>query len=575
MVTDISLEKIVQPHLLTCPPETPLAEAARRMADAHCSSILVEEAGEIVGIWTERDALAVDVTDRETYRAPIERHMSSPVKRIELDTCIGEAAQRFQEEGVRHFLVVDREGAARGIVSQTDVVLQRGVEYYVSLRQVNSVYSRELMSVPGRTPLNEATRKMRADGHDAVVTLYEDGSRGILTERDVLRMIGAGAVLETVRDLASRPLITIDSEASLYQARQLFTANRIRHLGVTEGGELVGLITFADILENIEIDYVRQLRETLIEREHSLAESNQQLRLAAKAFEHTFEGVMVTDAGHVIESVNPAFTRITGYRAHEVVGKTPAVLSSGRHDAAFYREMREALAASDHWQGEIWNRRRTGELYVEWLNINAVKGDDGAVSHYVAVFSDITRRKQAEEKTRFLAYHDALTGLPNRALFNDRLAQAIAHARRRKEGLAVLFLDLDRFKEINDTLGHHAGDELLRLVAQRLVGCVRDTDTVARLGGDEFTLVLEEIKHAEDAEAVAREILAALAEPATLEGETVRTSASIGISLYPEHGKQHEVLLRHADAAMYAAKQAGRGTCRLFQAAMLASAAKA
>jgi diguanylate cyclase (GGDEF)-like protein/PAS domain S-box-containing protein len=569
MTTDLAIEQIVQPHVLACPPETPLSVAAQRMSAAHCSSILIAEGSEVIGIWTEQDAVALGSFDTRTLSAPISQYMTSPVKTISGKTLAGEAAVRFREEGLRHFLVVGEDGRHLGIITQSDIVINQGIEYYISLREVKSVLKRRHLTLPGATPLEEAVHHMRAGRFDAVVAQCRDGSFGILTERDVVRLIGDNQPHAALEDVANRPLISVASNASLYHARKLFTENNIRHLGVTGGeGELLGLVTFSDILENIEYDYVRQLRETLREREHSLALSQQHLRLATKVFESTFEGIMVTNADNVIESVNPAFTQITGYNAHEVVGRSPAILSSGRHDEAFYRKMRADLDGSGHWQGEIWNRRKNGEIFPEWLSINTVRNTEGQITNHIAVFSDITKRKAAEDQMRFLAHHDALTSLPNRVLFAERLGRAIAHAQRNGKMVAVMFLDLDRFKQINDTLGHHIGDQLLQGVAQRLTGCVRAEDTVARMGGDEFTVILEEINDAAHVVPVARKVVAALAQPMTLEGKPLSITTSLGISLYPEHGDEPDVLIRHADTAMYQAKESGRNNFQFFTAAL-------
>ena len=251
----------------------------------------------------------------------------------------------------------------------------------------------------------------------------------------------------TIERIIHPHILTCTPDALLSDAAQRMVETRcssipvydkhIRHLGVTgSDGKLLGLLTFAELLASIEHNYVRELRETLKKREHSLVISKQHQRLAAKVFESTFEGIMITNAESVIESVNPAFTQITGFMAHEVIGRTPVILSSGKHQEIFYRKMREDIAATGHWQGEIWNRRRTGETYPEWLTINAVSNDDGKVTHCVGVFSDITTRKAAEEQVLFLAHHDGLAGLPNRALFIDRLRHAVVHAHRDRAKVA-------------------------------------------------------------------------------------------------------------------------------------------
>jgi diguanylate cyclase (GGDEF)-like protein/PAS domain S-box-containing protein len=289
----------------------------------------------------------------------------------------------------------------------------------------------------------------------------------------------------------------------------------------------------------------------------------QQQRMSRIVFENSLEGITVTDAHSRIQLVNKAFVDTTGYSAEEVIGKTPAILKSGKQDADFYSNFWAALQKDGEWRGEIWNQRKNGSVYAEWLNVSAVKNPRGEVEHYVAIFSDITERKEREEMITFQAFHDALTGLPNRLLFKDRLEQALVQARRYKDRTpAIMFLDLDKFKQVNDTLGHDVGDLLLKEVANRLKCCVRSVDTVARLGGDEFTVLLPEITGEMDADAVAAKILAVMQEPIKLGPEDRVVSTSIGISMYPKDGRDADALMKSADAAMYHVKGVGRaGRC--------------
>ena len=298
------------------------------------------------------------------------------------------------------------------------------------------------------------------------------------------------------------------------------------------------------------------------------------LRVAATTF-LTLEGIMVTDAHGVILRVNPSFTDITGYSASEVVGRTPAVLKSNHHDAAFYRALWAELLAKGVWQGEVINRRRSGESYPEWLSITAVKDATGATTHYVGVFQDITARKAAEEEIRSLAFYDPLTHLPNRRLLLDRLQQAVAASSRNGRYGALLFLDLDNFKTLNDSLGHDTGDRLLIEVAGRLQACVREGDTVARLGGDEFVLMIEDLSQAggeaaAQAEATASKVLGALNRPYQLGSHEYRGSSSIGVALFSGREAGIDELLKRADLAMYQAKAAGRNTLRFFDPGMQA-----
>ncbi|CAH2031326.1 sensor domain-containing protein [Trichlorobacter ammonificans] len=292
--------------------------------------------------------------------------------------------------------------------------------------------------------------------------------------------------------------------------------------------------------------------------------SERELGLASKVFENMSEAVVVTDADNNYLSVNPAFSRITGYTQEEVIGKNPRIMSSGRHDAEFYRQMWEAIRTNGYWQGEIWNRRKNSEIYPKWLSIVAVRDAGDQVQNYIAVSSDISERKAADERIHFMAHYDALTGLPNRILLHDRLLQAILYAKRQQTKVAILFLDLDRFKTINDTLGHSVGDLLLQAVAERLKTCVRNSDTIARLGGDEFIVVIPDLRDADHAGKIAQKILNSIAAHFMIRDMELHTTASIGISLFPEDGTANEELISNADVAMYRAKDNGKNNYQFF-----------
>ncbi|MDI5987291.1 EAL domain-containing protein [Halomonas sp. M4R5S39] len=313
---------------------------------------------------------------------------------------------------------------------------------------------------------------------------------------------------------------------------------------------------------------VDEQKQLIHARDLALCESRQHLQLAERILDASQEGIVITDAETRIEFVNPAFTRLTGYRLEEVVGRTPRVLSSGRQDAAFYQGMWQALQADGYWRGEIWNRRKDGQLYLEQLTITAITDDQGVTRRYVGLFTDITQLRENEKRVRQLAYYDALTGLPNRRLLEDRLELAIRHAHRQDQCLAVIFIDLDHFKRVNDTLGHAVGDELLLRVAERLHHRLREDDTLARLGGDEFLVLLPELDGPDEVARVARRLIEAVSEPFELGGGEFRVGCSLGISLYPDDGATPEDLVRNADAAMHRAKQQGRNTYRLYQAEM-------
>ncbi|OOZ35864.1 PAS domain S-box protein [Solemya velesiana gill symbiont] len=301
-------------------------------------------------------------------------------------------------------------------------------------------------------------------------------------------------------------------------------------------------------------------------------QAEHRLNQAAVAFENTAEGVMITDADTRIVTINRAFSEITGYSEAEAIGETPKMLSSGRQNGDFYQQMWNSLNATGRWQGEIWNRRKNGEVYPEWLTISSVNDQQGKLQNYVGVFADITTIKRSQGELEYLAHHDPLTDLPNRLLFNARLKHAFERAQREKHKVAVLFLDLDRFKIVNDSFGHPVGDELLKRVAERLVKDVRAEDTVSRFGGDEFAVLIEEVDNSDDVALIARKLIASLTEPFSLKGRETFITGSIGIALYPDDGMNASKLMRNADAALYVAKDEGRNTYRYYSKQMTIAA---
>ncbi len=312
----------------------------------------------------------------------------------------------------------------------------------------------------------------------------------------------------------------------------------------------------------------RELQEDIAERKRTEAE----LKLAASVFHHTMNGIMIIDSQARIVSANPAFTAITGYRVDEVSGHPLSLLRSGFNDATTHQAMSDSLARDGCWEGEIWNRRKNGEAFLARLSISRVTGDEGSQERYVGIFNDVTELRRKDERIRYLAFHDQLTGLPNQALLIDRLEESIAFARRDSAPFGIMFIDLDRFKAVNDSLGHDIGNGLLREVACRLRTCLRQSDTVARIGGDEFVLLLRGISSPEEYAGLAKKIIEDISRPIEIARRAIQVGASVGIACFPDDGGDPIELMKHADAAMYVAKSSGRGTFRFFQPEMTAKA---
>jgi len=293
-------------------------------------------------------------------------------------------------------------------------------------------------------------------------------------------------------------------------------------------------------------------------------ETEQRLYRSLQIIENTSEGIVVTSPDGYIVDINQAYTQILGYQREELVGKRTNMIRSGYHDKVFYQKMWEALINKGQWAGEIWDRRKNGEVFPIWLNINAIRDNNGTIINYIGIFSDITQQKASEAALHNMAFYDPLTELPNRALFHNRLQHEMETASREKEFVSLLFIDLDHFKWTNDTMGHAAGDKLLKIVAQRLKKVVRESDTVARLGGDEFTIILPGLGKTNRISILVQELMLSIKKPITIDEQVLHVGASIGIAIYPSDGQNINTLLKHADQAMYQAKEAGRHTFRFY-----------
>ncbi len=316
------------------------------------------------------------------------------------------------------------------------------------------------------------------------------------------------------------------------------------------------LITVAQVLPIYHEGDIQQLHWVLRDVT-PLRESEFDAKISSMVLNNALEGVMITDVKGQILAVNPAFCRITGYCADEVIGKKPSILKSGKQGDDFYQEFWKTLKEKEVWQGKIFNRKKNGEVYPEWLSVTPARDSEGRIVTYIGVFSDLTKLLNVENQLAYLAYHDSLTGLPNRLLLEDRLRQAFAFARRSETSFTVVFMDLDRFKPINDTHGHQFGDEVLKIVAERLQNEMREIDTVARMGGDEFILLLPALASAENIGIVCKRLINAIAQPMIIDDEVIMIGASLGCAEYPRHADNEVTILKQADEAMYQAKAMG------------------
>ncbi|MCU7835561.1 MAG: EAL domain-containing protein [gamma proteobacterium symbiont of Taylorina sp.] len=568
--SEISIQSIMHSQVLTCSIDDSIQSVAAKMQAQNASSVIVVKDNIPVGIWTEADALKLDFNIEALFFQPIRNFMSTPVQTMKQQVLVSTAALAFQEQGIRHFVVVDDEGAMQGIISQSDIIFHQSPESFFHVQKINKVLNPDFLSLDLSLSIASAISQIyKSSACSVIVTGFADNEYGIITERDIVQVIANGNISDRLEKVANKPLLTIHSEQSLIEAQQMLVENNIRHLGVINKNKvIIGILTFEHILKGIQYEYVHYLEDILKQRDDALVIANKNLLLAHSVLESTQEGIMVVDTHGKIEMVNPAFSTVTGYTEEEVIGKNPNILRSERHNNEFYKQMWEQINKVGYWQGEIWNKRKTGEIYPEWLSINTIFDEDRVIQGYASIFTDITERKKVEERIKNLAYYDFLTKLPNRRLLLDRLDIATANAKRHNHILGLMFLDLDFFKRINDTLGHAGGDELLKQVAERLSSFIREGDTLARIGGDEFVVVLAELGKISELTQFAKRTLEQMKKPFYVMSQELFISCSIGISLFPEDGEDPDTLLKHADTAMYRIKDLGRNGFELYAKSM-------
>ena len=488
----------------------------------------------------------------------IGRHIS----RIDLPPPVDEVARPLQtvvdEQRKRH-LALDRDGRTWQLY-MTPVIGPTGTSQGVVLVAIDNT---EL--VAAQHTIRQSQERLLSIMNHAVslVTLKDVAGRYEFVNRRVEELFGrdaSGFLGRTDHQLFDSQLAHLLRSRDLEVMERLEAVQSLDELSLTDGQRVwLQTVRFPIFDSNGVVRAICSQATDVSQSRHA----EEQLRLAAKVFDRSGEAIVITDSrGHII-TANAAFTTITGYALGEVIGKNPSLLQSGRHSRDFYAAMWQQLQEHGSWQGEIFNRRKDGEIYPEWLTINSVADESGNVVNYVAIFSDITAIKSSQRRIEFMATHDTLTGIPNRSLLLDRLKHGLSQAKRKHHQLAILFIDLDNFKTINDSLGHEVGDTLLKIATERLQSCVRDSDTLARLGGDEFVILLTDTEPAE-IHRIAGRIVDFLSASFEIHEQHLYVSASIGISLFPDDGDDSVTLLKHADTAMYRAKEQGRNQYTFF-----------
>lgn len=551
-------EQVMSRNISTVDIDDPLSDAISLMSRNRYSCVVVMREHIPYGILTERDVVRLAPTVDDIGKISVSSVVHGSLITVSPHTTLPEAIKHMDHHGIRH-LVITEQDQLLGLLTRHDLIktLQGGYVHF--LNETIQVQRKELFKLGQQRSLFKL--------HDAALSATDNAI--VIADRQAViqwanpafsRLTGytlEESIEKPIRDLVNSGIQDDGFYAELWRT---ILDGRVWH------GELINKrkdktrcheeMTITPIrAEGKEITHFIAVKQDISKRKAY----EEQLLEASAVMRHTHEGVVITDTTPSILAVNNAYEEITGYSSEEVIGKNPSIISAKREDKAFYEAMWQDIAKHGHWRGEIWNRRKNGEIFPQLLNISTVYDDNQTAVRYIGVFSDITQMKENQAQLEFMAHHDPLTGLPNRALIETLLQQELDQAHRHNHIGGVLFIDLDHFKPVNDSFGHLAGDELLRAVAKRLGARLREGDSLGRLGGDEFILLLSMLNDPQDAAVVARDLIAALNKPFQLSGgHEVYIGGSVGISLSPQDGNTVSELMKNADAAMYLAKESGR-----------------
>lgn len=553
-----TVAKVMSGNVATVDVDDTLSNAVAIMHRNRYSCVVITRDLRPVGILTERDVVSLATAVADPVCVTVGSVMQGSLITASADLSLPDAIRKMGKHKIRHLVIADNDKLL-GIVTRHDLVKTLQGSYVNFLHETIQQQRSELFQLSQQSTLF----KLHAAALDASANaiIITDSNSQIKWANPAYSRLTGYALEETIgkhpRDLVKSGQ---QSQAFYKVLWETILKGEVWHGEVVnrhkDGTLYHQEMTITPVhAEDHSITHFIAIKQDVSERR----QTEERLREAAAVMENTHDGVMITDTTPRILAVNEAYTTITGYQAEEVIGKNPNVISSGRADSAFYAEMWKQILQNGYWQGEVWNRRKNGECYPQLLTISTIYDDEQNPVRYVGVFADITQIKENQAKFEFMAHHDPLTRLPNRSLAESRLAHELEQAQRHSHQLAVLFIDLDRFKAVNDSFGHLIGDELLCAVAERLSHRVREGDTLGRLGGDEFILLANPLNEAQDAAVIARDFIDALSTPFTLSDDhEVFIGGSIGISLFPQDGTTVTELMKNADAAMYLAKKNGR-----------------
>lgn len=565
------IKDIIGPNLIGVSPETPLAEAVGIMRDNAVSCLPVLRDGKPVGIFTERNLLRLFASFGDTaFGQPIGEVMTEPVLTATGDMFVYDAFHVFNMNNIRHLVVVDEQGGTQGVLTFSDLAELVRDEDKLDLPPLQEVMNRVVHCVERDKPVRHVMAEMADLGISCAVFTKDRRALGILTERDVARLVIGQANLDsvTISQAMTRPVITVKRSGHIQEVARVMREAGIRRVVVVdEDDSLAGILTLSDIVTALELRFFSMMRDVIRDKEDELRTALHGLESQRLFLDHILSssvdiGIAAADERLRVVFFNPAAESMLGLKAREVLGRDLSQLRA-LHGLPPER-MALVVDRSREQYVHTFTMKRcvNGDMRTIQGCLSCMRDHGGNVAGYAVILRDVTEIRRAEEKLRFMAYHDTLTGLPNRVSFNERMDVELAHAERQGQVLAVVMVDLDLFKAVNDSMGHLAGDILLQQVAGRLKNVLRKSDTVARIGGDEFLLLLPDVHDAADAGRLAGKIVEALPQPFSVQGHEVRISASVGVSLYPVHANTAKALVKAADKSMYKAKRLGRANGR-------------
>jgi len=563
-----SLNEIIGKSVIGVTPNTPVLDTIKLMRKEKISCVPVLEGGKPVGIFTERNIVGFAVGKKGKYKndCEIKKLMSTPVITGGASINIFEAYNIFNSHHIRHLVVIDENGIAIGVVTQSDIIDNLGYENFIEVKDLSRIMSKNLFIVKPDTRMDVVVDNLMEREVGYALVAVDNKPFGIFTERDMVKLLVEERKLSDMKisDAMSPPVISISDDKTLLQAARIMRDNNTKNIVmVDEKGCIEGLITQTDILNELEVGYIEILKKVIRQQDQKLEAIAKDLTETTIYLENILRwsvdmGVIALNMDLNIVYFNPAAENLLGLHANAVIGKKIETIK--RSDGCNLVEKANILQTSDRYTRftDVFEHKDNQGVKIIQAQFSGIWDKNGKCFGYVIMLNDITKQKRFEQKLAHMATHDSLTGLPNRALFNDLIEMEIRRSKRSTKKFGVLFVDLDEFKEVNDTFGHAAGDALLISLGSRLKSVLRESDTIARLGGDEFLVLLPLLNEGREAENVALKIIKAIQQPFIIDSQKISTTASVGLSIFPDDGNQAEKLIKLADIAMYAAKKKGK-----------------